>query len=166
MKRIRTNLTQERLRALLSYDAATGVFRWLQRPSTRVKIGQVAGTVRKDGYRLIRIDGQYWLAQRLAWLYVRGEHPKGEIDHRDRDRGNNCILNLRDIPGKRQQQNMSLRKDSSTGFSGVDRRPSGRYRAQIVVDGKAKSLGCYDTPEEAHARYIEEKSRVHPFAGT
>jgi hypothetical protein len=44
-------------------------------------------------------------------------------------------------------------KVSSTGFRGVYDTPSGRYQAQLRIDGKNKSLGTFDTGKEAARAY-------------
>jgi hypothetical protein len=83
---MRTEPTAERLRQLLYYCPRTGRFHW------RVKRGNAAagfeaGSGSKDGYRTIQIDGRPYYAHRLAWLYVHGEHPAGQIDHKNNKRG-------------------------------------------------------------------------------
>jgi hypothetical protein len=60
-----TDLTAARLRELLDYDPATGVFTWRSpRPSR---------------YQLISVDGWTYQASRLAWLWMTGSWPKGQI---------------------------------------------------------------------------------------
>ena len=71
-------LTTNRLRRLLSYEPATGLFRWLVRPSNRVNIGDIAGTIDAAGYVVIKIAGQRYYANQLAVLYVTGER-KGRV---------------------------------------------------------------------------------------
>jgi hypothetical protein len=56
--------------------------------------------------------------------------------------------NLNKEPKGRKKQ-----KVSSTGFRGVTVQASGRYRAQISIDGKKKALGTFDTGEEAARAY-------------
>ncbi|MFX4377260.1 HNH endonuclease, partial [Acinetobacter baumannii] len=41
----------------------------------------------------------------MAWLYVHGVHPTGQIDHIDGDPLNNRISNLRDVSHAVNQQN-------------------------------------------------------------
>lgn len=74
-------LTQERLRELLDYDPATGVFTWkVDRQGGRgIKPGARAGSVKPTGggkrYRYIRIDQVDYLAKRLAWFWVNNKWP-------------------------------------------------------------------------------------------
>src|ERR1700761_9727377 len=87
-------ITQDRLKELLTYDPATGIFRWLvARGGNRV--GDRAGCFDESlGYRKIRVDGKLYYAHQLAWLYVHGVFVK-EIDHRNM-KGDDCwIDNLR-----------------------------------------------------------------------
>lgn len=75
-------LTQARLRELLSYDPVTGVFTWACDHGHRAKKGDVAGHTR-DRYTTIGVNGKNHMAHRLAWLYMTGEHPTHEVDHRE-----------------------------------------------------------------------------------
>jgi len=65
----------------LSYSLSTGEFRWKKRPANRVKIGDIAGSVTGQGYREIELRGIIYRCSRLAWLFVTGEWPSGEVDH-------------------------------------------------------------------------------------
>ncbi|HEB4079334.1 TPA: hypothetical protein RZ062_001502 [Pseudomonas aeruginosa] len=57
-------LTQERLKELLSYDAATGEFTWMARKGSRALPGAAAGSNDGQGYVRIAIDG----CRFTAWL--------------------------------------------------------------------------------------------------
>lgn len=155
-------LTAERLRALLCYDADTGDFKWLQRRQG-VRSDGSAGCVNKSGKTVvIFVEGKLYLAHRLAWLYVHGYWPFKQIDHIDGDSMNNRIANLRDVSASINQQNRRrAARHSSSGVMGVRAR-NGRWAAQIRVNGKVHHLGQFDTPEAAHAAYIEAKRRLHP----
>ncbi len=78
-------LTASRLRRLLSYDSETGLFVWRPRPDNRQFnahfAGSVAGTLQSARYVQICIDGEKYLAHRLAFLYIRGSFPRGNVDH-------------------------------------------------------------------------------------
>lgn len=150
-------LTAARLRLRMSYDEATGVFRWRD-------TGRVAGYPAGAAGRLqIYVDGVARYAHRLAWLYVHGEWPDGQIDHINGDKHDNRIANLRVLPGTAQnKQNQSRAyRNNRSGMLGVSRDGS-RWRARIMVDGKSKTLGRFDTPEEASAAYRRAKAELHP----
>ena len=91
---LQLRLTAERLRQLLDYSPETGLFYWRVKRGS-VAAGTEAGTWHGNGYRKIHIDGVPHLAHRLAWLYVHGEHPTGEIDHRNGNPADNRISKLR-----------------------------------------------------------------------
>lgn len=154
-------LTADRLREVLRYDPETGVFTWLVCMSN-ARSGAVAGGVRADGYWRIGVDKIVYLAHRLAWLYVNGEWPSNQIDHIDGSRSNNRINNLRDVSNDVNQQNRRwARSDNiSSGLIGVGMK-RGKWRARIQVGGVLRQIGTFDTPEEAHAAYLDAKRRLH-----
>ena len=89
-------ITQERLKQLYRYEPDTGRFIRIyskQRPDT---IGRIAGAPHGNGYLEITIDGRTYYAHRLAWLYMTGAWPKGQIDHKNCIRYDNKWENLRD----------------------------------------------------------------------
>ena len=104
-----------------------------------------------------------YMLHRLAWLYVAGKWPDGVIDHIDGDKGNNRFANLRDVTVSVNGQNQKrAMPHNGCGFLGVTfAKKVQRYRANINIDGRGRSLGYFDTPEEAHAVYLQEKRRHH-----
>lgn len=155
------SLTVERLRALLHYDQATGVFtRRVSRGGSAA--GSVAGCPDKDGYVMLMVDRVSYKAHRLAWLYFHGEWPSGDVDHINEQTGDNRIINLRQASRSENMQNRSAaNRGNRSGFLGVSRN-NGRWFAQITVARKRVHLGYHDTPEAAHAAYVEAKRRLHP----
>lgn len=155
------SLTAARLRELLHYDPDTGVFTNRIKRSRKTVPGAVAGCL-TVGRIAIRLDGVLHLAHRLAWLYMTGEWPKMEVDHRDGDASNNRWASLRDVPHQVNIQNQRRpRADNGTGFLGVSRRGD-KFLAQIAdKDGGRPRIGEFATPEEAHAAYLEAKRRLH-----
>src|SRR5262245_46971759 len=129
----RPKLTADRLRELLEYDPETGLWRWLQRVNPRCKTGWFAGTLMSPkgsntSYFLIGVDRRHYLAHRLAFLYMTGEWPSGELDHRDLDGTNNRWANLREATRAQNAANMALR--NSAGLKGIIRRKD-RWQARI-----------------------------------
>lgn len=146
--------TAERLRELLDYDPATGVFRWRKITSVRVKVGDVAGRVDAHGYHIIGIDGQEYKAHRLAWVHHYGQEPVGVVDHRDTVRTHNWVGNLRDTTQRRNLQNASRRRTNKSGFKGVSwHRRAGKWMVQIKGAGPNRYLGLYADLHEAAAVY-------------
>ena len=153
-------MDQQRLRELLDYDAETGRFVWRQ-ANKRVKGGTVAGYVGNDGYVRIRASGTRFLAHRLAWFYVHGTWPSGEIDHINGDRSDNRIANLRDVSRLTNRQNMRrAQADNRSGLLGVSL-TNNRCKASIRSGGKNHHLGYFASPEAAHAAYVAAKRQRH-----
>ena len=113
-----SSLTQERLKSLYQYHPETGLFTHLTNSRVR-KIGDIVGMTRKDGYMQTKVDKHFYVLHRLAWLYVYGEWPKYEIDHINRQRNDNRIVNLRDIKRSENNRNKPLGKNNVSGHSGI-----------------------------------------------
>lgn len=152
------DLTQERLKELLSYDPLTGVFLWrVNRGPARA--GKRAGCLAPIGYRAIRIDRVMHWEQRLAWLYMTGEWPPAGTDHRDLNRSNNVWTNLREA---NQSQNGANRHGFGQYPKGVTlHRQSGLFHAGAQKEGRRISLGYFKTPELAHAAYCDAAPKIH-----
>ena len=136
-------LTAERLRELLAYDASTGIFTW-RKSKGAARAGNTAGTPHSRGYWTITIDGNGHLAHRLAWLYVHGKWPERALDHINRLRSDCRIANLREVSGSQNAQNKSQQSNNTSGYMGVTWcKSSNRWVARITVDGKRINLGRY-----------------------
>jgi hypothetical protein len=159
----RNDLTAGRVWQLLHYEPETGVFvRLVSKP--KCPAGSIAGVLNDNGYWLISVDGAKYRAHRLAWLWMTGEWPAGEIDHRDGVRHNNRWGNLRDVTTEVNQQNQrKSHTDSKTGLLGASPAKGG-FKAQILIGNRDVYLGLYKTPEEAHAAYVRAKRLLHEGA--
>ena len=143
-------LTAERLRKVLNYDPATGIFRWrITRPGVRA--GIAAGCRGRKGYHQIRIDRTLYQLGRLAWLYKTGKWPKLVLDYINGNRADIRWANLREAT--RAQQRSKSRPRNKLGVKGVWKTKSGRYVAEIKVAGKKTYLGLFDTIEKASTAY-------------
>jgi hypothetical protein len=137
-------------RSLLRYDAESGLLKWLvDRPG--VPVGSVAGYRKRCGYVAVKIFGRAYLAHRLVWLIVHGYMPD-QLDHRNMDRADNRIKNLRIATGTLNCANKPAMSNNKSGLKGVSRY-RGRYRATIFVDGTQRHLGMFGSAAEAHAAY-------------
>lgn len=158
-----SDLTAARLREIVSFDPDTGKFVYLTRTAARVRAGDDAGWLnRTSGYRQISIDCRQYQAHRLAWLWMTGEWPGVEVDHRNGNRSDNCWSNLRLATHQGNAENRRrARRGSTSGLLGVRLVRSGRWNARICVNGRPMHLGTHDTPEAAHAAYVSAKRRLH-----
>ncbi len=156
---------KERLKAALEYDRRTGVFRWRTSTSSRARVGDLAGYCDpRTGYLYITLERNRMLAHRIAWMFEHGSWPAVEIDHRDGDGSNNRISNLREATKAENQQNVGLRKDNSTGCTGVSVCSStGKFKARIVCKGREYALGRFVTAEQAADAYRAAKRKIHIF---
>lgn len=125
-------LTQERLKQVLSYNPESGEWRWLISTNRAIKIGQIAGTVRRDGYRQIMVDGLLHFSGRLAWLYVTGEWPEEQVDHVNRERADDRWVNLREATWSENMANRKMPSHNTSGYIGVSwDGPSGKWDARV-----------------------------------
>jgi len=171
-ERITKKLTAEQLRQALDYDPETGIFRWRHRADVSPHInkrdaGKPAGWIarKSTGHMKLTFNGGSYFLNRLAWLYMTGEWPEFEVDHRDTDPSNNAWTNLRDVTHEQNMRNMRNRR---TTLNGVPRlkgarfhKRTGRWQASIRHDGKSVYLGLFPTAEAAHAAYREAATRLH-----
>ena len=157
-------ITQARLTKLFCYDAATGVF------TRRIAAGrhgchmagQIAGTLQNCGYLVITIDRRRYMAHRLAWLYVYGVFPKNSLDHINRNKLDNRIINLREATSKQNMQNVLTHKHNTSGYKGVAwHNQRNRWRAYIFNDYRQIHLGLFDTKEEASAARKKAELQYH-----
>lgn len=157
-------LTAERLKELLDYDPGSGVFTWkVARRGQYARPGVAAGTRHINGYMCIGVDRRRYLAHRLAWLYMTGEWPRDEVDHRNLDRLDNRWVNLRAANHDENSRNTRIRRNNTTGLKGVSHYHDGprSFRARIFVKGKEHHLGLFATAEEAHEAYCKASANLH-----
>lgn len=158
-------LTAERLRYFVAYMPETGGFVRLVATGQRgrYKPGSMKEHIKTNGYARVHVDGAMYAAHRLAWLYMHGRWPDGDIDHINGNRNDNRAANLREVTRAENMQNeRKARSNNQCGLLGVSPHGSS-WRAQITVNGVSKKLGSFSTPSEAHAVYLKAKRELHPF---
>lgn len=151
------SLTVERLRNALYYDPDTGLFTWIRPTSNRAKKGSGPSCLDRHGYPVVRLDGRLYLAHRLAFLYMTGRFPKHDMDHVNGIRSDNRWANLREATRQENLRNKIARKPDAKG---IQRLPSGKWRARITVDRQGIHLGCFSSSAEAKAAYSREAVRL------
>ena len=160
--------TQALLRAVLDYDADTGIFRWKRNPAKPERwnsrwAGAEAGALKPSGYVIVTIDYELYRAHRLAWVYVNGDvlAPEDEIDHVDGVRSHNWIGNLRPATKTQNMANSAGWKERpAQGLPKGVFMCRSKFQASIFRNGKKMHLGTFDTAEEAHAAYLSMAAAV------
>ena len=108
---------------------------------------------------MMKVNNNKWYAHRLAWLYVHGEWPNGQIDHIDGNKANNAIANLRiATPAQNSARRRTTRKFAPS--RGVMPHGVG-FVARIHHAGKRHYLGYFSTAEAAKAAYEAKAKEIH-----
>lgn len=152
--------TVAEIQNLFAYNPETGQLFW-RVARGRVAAGAPAGSQHSSGYMQVMVGRANLYAHRVAWCLTHNEWPAGCLDHKDGDRANNRLDNLRVATRPMNAQNRRKpAKSGSTGFLGVTPH-RGRFRACIFTARRTQSLGVFDTPEAAHAAYVNAKRQLH-----
>lgn len=118
-----------------SYDEKSGVLSWRNPRANKLKPGDRAGTVGHKNYRVVQLMGKHYREHHICWAISKGAWPINQIDHKNCDRGDNRISNLRECTGSENAKNRTLNKNSSSGYKGVSfHKASGKWAARIQVN--------------------------------
>ncbi len=148
-------ITPEYLKTIFLYDPKTGKL-------TRRKNNKKAGFVASNGYLYVVVGGNWLLVHRVAWAIVTNNWPSRKIDHRDRNKTNNRLCNIRQASDSENCANKCKSTNNTSGYKGVSFHAQDKlWRAQIVFYGKYFSIGLFKTAEEAYAAYCEAAKKIH-----
>ena len=148
-------ITLEYLKRILRYEPDTGDWIWLTALSKKIEIGDKAGWRNEEyGYIQLRIDTKLYLGHVLAWFYMTGEWPKGEVDHIDLNKTNDKWLNFRLITHQQNNFNKGVNINNTSGFKGVSwDKKSKKFAAYIKLDYKKMHLGYFESKIDAAQAY-------------
>ena len=113
-------------------------------------------------YNCININKKHYLLHRVNYYIHNPEwdiydnSKNNEIDHIDRNPLNNHISNLRVVTHSQNSQNTDAK-----GYCYDKRR--NKYLTRITINGKQKTLGRYDTEQEAREIYLKYKKENHSY---
>lgn len=119
------------LQECFSYNARTGHLPVKVRPAKHFKsvgaansantkfAGTVAGSPTSTGHLQVSINLKRYLVHRIAWYLHYGKEPPDDLDHRDEDKTNNRIRNLRVATSSQNKCNVSTRRDNTSGARNV-----------------------------------------------
>lgn len=153
----------EKLRSYFTYKRSTGELRWAVQKSARAPVGALAGTPHSKGYLRVMVDGKNMYVHRIAWAIVHGEFPL-QIDHKNTNRADNRLRNLRPATNSQNNHNKKTRKATNTGEPNVyfDVR-YGSYRACIYADGKRIHLGSFKSLAKAKRAVRHGRAQHQPY---
>ena len=159
---VNSGLSQAEAQRLLAYDPETGSLTWRMPGLGRGAVGRQAGSFSPGGYRDVHIHGRNYKVHRLIWLYVHGRWPTHEIDHKNGDRADNRLTNLREATRRQNTHNIRLRNDSRSGVKGVGwHAQAKKWQAKI----RGTHIGLFtDINEAAEAYRVAAERHYGEFA--
>lgn len=149
-------LDVEAIREYFRYDHDEG--RFFVRAS-----GKEVGSKNVKGYMTLSYgSGRTLYAHRVAWICFHGIDPaEMHIDHKDGDKSNNRIANLRLATAAQNVANSGARSTNKLGVKGVYKVKGKKgYDVEICPNGNRIYVGRFQTVEEAQAAY-ENASKQH-----
>jgi hypothetical protein len=156
MEWIGAAMTQERLLTLFEYHSS-GALVAKERRANVMPGTVIYGFSDEYGYRKIRVDGRVYRIHRVIFLLVNGHLPES-IDHKDCNKSNNRIENLREAT---RALNMTNRRPmSKTGFKGVTRNAKS-YISRITFNKEQIFLGRFEDPVDAAKAYDTAAIRLY-----
>lgn len=126
--------------------------------------GHVVGYAVVDD-RLFALERYHWRVDKQGYVYRKSSgrrlmlhhialgtrpSPEHEADHVNREKFDNRGQNLRWLTRSESAQNKGPQRRNRSGIRGAHwDRSNGRWKAEVVLDGRLNALGYYDTAEEA-----------------
>jgi hypothetical protein len=125
--------------------------RFLKPSSTR---GYLHYTLCKDGKRKIFTSHRL-----IAIHFIPNPENKREVDHKNRNKGDNRIENLRWVTHLENQQNMGTRCDNTSGIKNISKHTKDGYTYIKAINNK-RHIKWFKTIEEAIEYKKEYESRL------
>jgi Recombination endonuclease VII len=140
MKAMNSKLTVEDVKHALDFDPSVGIFVWKNPQSNAVKVGDPAGVIAANGRRYINVGGEKHMGHRLAWFYIHGEWPDGDVKQKNGNyddlREGNLVLQSRQQTALNRRVNAS----SKSGHAGITW-SEGRQKWQVHITQDYKQVG-------------------------
>lgn len=109
------------------------------------------------GYLVVGIDYGIYLVHRIIYFMHTGELPE-LLDHKDQDKLNNRIGNLREADKEINSWNRGLQANNASGYRGVSwNKNASKWHSYIKVKGKRIHIGLFESAEEASRAYERKR---------
>ena len=155
-------LNKDYLNELFTYDSGNIYWKSKSHPNSCIKLGTMAGSLNSDGYRVVKISGITWGVHRVIWVMHYGDFEDKLVEHKNRDKLDNRIENLRLSDYKENGYNRGKNKSNTTNFKGVCfHKQAKKFQASIKINYKQIHLGLYATAEEASVAYENAAQKLH-----
>lgn len=152
-------LTKEYVAEFFEYK--NGFLYRKKRTSRNTRIGDVAGTIKSNGYCYVDLQGKRYGQHRLIFLLHHGFLPK-EIDHIDGNPSNNKINNLREATRSQNNRNQRIHKTNNSGVKNVCFcKKTSKWKVQLTLNNKNKNFGRYKDLELAELVATEARNKYH-----
>lgn len=123
--------------------------------------GSRAGTKKASGYRQVSINNKLYYEHRIIFMMHHGYLPVC-TDHKDGDKNNNTIENLREATFSQNSANIKKRNETTSGIKSVFKNKKGKpWRVRIAVKGDRMDFGSYDDLELAELVADEARDKYH-----
>lgn len=144
------------------FDYKDGKLYWSVCHGAAHSIGDEAGYVNDQGYRITSVNAQKYRVHRIVWEMHNGKIPeKMEIDHVNHIRTDNRIENLRMVSSLENKRNASMRSDNKSGFTGVSwDKARNKWRVVASVKGGYVMIGRFNDLDDAIKARIEFNESV------
>lgn len=142
-------ISVEELKALFSYK--DGVL-YHNKNHQNTRVGDSVGRVDDGKYLRTSINGNRVFVHRIVFALFNNRWPTEFIDHKDGNKLNNSIENLRECSARQNQYNKTIGGSSVKGV--YFDKSKGRWAARIRLPcGKRVRLGTHQTKEQAYEAY-------------
>ena len=128
------------------------------------------------GYQFVMLSKNgkgkiHYIHKLVAREWVPNPEEKKCVDHRDGDRTNNHLENLRYATHSENNRHRSKRANTTSPYYGVSwQKEAGKWRAQIQIGEKRKNLGCFTSEKQAAevfntaaAEFYKEFRKINVF---
>lgn len=142
----------------LKYYPETGLL-YRTKPLRGLNLSKPIGTLGVGGYLQCTYKSRQYKVHRLIWRVAYGEWPTGQVDHVNKDKSDNRLINLR-AGTSLNQHNRDMPLPSSGIVGAHWDKNKGKFKSSIRVDGEDIFLGYFNCPTSASLTYLRKKAGI------